>query len=125
MTQRNPVGWFEIPVKDMPRAKAFYEHVFQVKLQEQPMGELLMAWFPMAPDSPGCGGSLVKSQHYEPSNKGTLIYFSTADIPATLKRSTEKGGKTCLEKHAIGEYGFIGIFTDTEGNNIGLHSMKG
>jgi predicted enzyme related to lactoylglutathione lyase len=24
----NPVGWFEIYVDDMPRAKAFYETVF-------------------------------------------------------------------------------------------------
>lgn len=24
----NPVGWFEIYVQDMPRAKAFYEGVF-------------------------------------------------------------------------------------------------
>jgi predicted enzyme related to lactoylglutathione lyase len=28
------------------------------------------------------------------------------------------------EKVAIGEYGFIAIASDTEGNSIGLHSMK-
>ena len=29
----NPVGWFEIYVNDMPRAKAFYESVFEQKLR--------------------------------------------------------------------------------------------
>jgi hypothetical protein len=28
----NPVGWFEIYVQDMDRAKAFYEMVFGVQL---------------------------------------------------------------------------------------------
>src|SRR5688572_14268462 len=28
----NPVGWFEIYVQDMQRAKAFYENVFGLKL---------------------------------------------------------------------------------------------
>ena len=30
----NPVGWFEIYVQDMGRAKAFYEAVFDVTLEE-------------------------------------------------------------------------------------------
>ena len=30
----NPVGWFEIYVQDMPRARAFYESVFAVQLQK-------------------------------------------------------------------------------------------
>jgi len=30
--RNNPVGWFEIYVDDMPRAKRFYEAVFGVPL---------------------------------------------------------------------------------------------
>jgi len=30
--QRNPVGWFEIYVQDMDRARAFYEQTLQVTL---------------------------------------------------------------------------------------------
>ena len=30
----NPVGWFEIYVEDMGRAKQFYETVFQVSLRK-------------------------------------------------------------------------------------------
>lgn len=65
----NPVGWFEIYVQDMERAKAFYEAVF----------------------------------------KGLVA-------PA--------GGKVMREKFSIGQYGFIALVFDTEGNMFGLHSMK-
>lgn len=34
----NMVGWFEIPVVDMDRAKTFYEAVFQVKIELQDFG---------------------------------------------------------------------------------------
>jgi hypothetical protein len=30
---QNPVGWFEIYVQDMPRAKAFYEAVLALTLE--------------------------------------------------------------------------------------------
>ena len=33
---RNPVGWFEIYVDDMERAKSFYEAVLKVKLEKLP-----------------------------------------------------------------------------------------
>ena len=37
---RNPVGWFEIYVQDMPRARAFYEAVLGVTLEQLcPSGE--------------------------------------------------------------------------------------
>jgi hypothetical protein len=42
----NPVGWFEIYVQNMSRAKAFYEAVFQgqlTKLKNQAT-ENLLAW---------------------------------------------------------------------------------
>jgi predicted enzyme related to lactoylglutathione lyase len=36
----NPVGWFEIYVQEMERAKLFYETIFQLKLErlDSPMG---------------------------------------------------------------------------------------
>jgi predicted enzyme related to lactoylglutathione lyase len=34
------------------------------------------------------------------------------------------GGKVMKEKFPIGPHGFIALATDTEGNAIGLHSMK-
>lgn len=120
--EQNPVGWFEIPVKDMARAKAFYDHVFALELEEHEMGLLQMAWFPMHPEAIGATGSLVKGEGYEPSVAGTLIYFTTTDIDAALARAEEKDGRILSPKTSVGEYGFIGHCVDSEGNRIGLHS---
>ena len=54
--EMNPVGWFEIPVTDMARAKAFYEHVFALELEEHEMGPDVMAWFPMTEGATGATG---------------------------------------------------------------------
>ena len=118
----NPVGWFEIPVKDMARAKAFYEHVLGLQLEEHEMGPLHMAWFPTDEKAIGSSGSLVKSEGYEPSMAGTLIYFTVADIDSSLVRAEEKGGRILMPRTSIGEYGFIGHCVDCEGTRIGLHS---
>ena len=123
-TQYNPVGWFEIPVSDLERAKSFYEYVFDYTLEIHPMGEIMMAWFPMHENAIGATGSLVKGEGLKPSpaGSGIQIYFSTPDIELALARVKEKGGAVVAEKYSIGEYGFVGVAEDCDGNRIGLHS---
>jgi uncharacterized protein len=118
----NPVNWFEIPISDIFRAKAFYEFVFDLSLEIHEVGSLRMAWFPMEDKAPGATGSLVETASYTPARDGVLIYFSVEDIEATLKKVTEKGGTLLQPKTSIGEYGFVGYFLDSEGNRLGLHS---
>jgi uncharacterized protein len=120
----NPVNWFEIPVKEMARAKAFYEKVLDIDLALHEMGPMRMAWFPMEEKTPGATGSLVEDERYVPSSSGIVIYFSVDDISGVLEKAGRYGGKIKNPKTAIGEYGFIGHFEDSEGNCIGLHSMK-
>jgi hypothetical protein len=122
--ERNPVGWFEIYVQDMERARAFYEHVFAVKLDELPVPDIKMLAFPMSPDRPGSGGSLVKAPGQKSGLGGTLVYFSCADCAIEAARAAGHGGKILKEKFSIGPYGFIALVHDPEGNLIGLHSMS-
>lgn len=117
----NPVNWFEIPVKNLERAKSFYEYIFDLKLDLNDWDGTQMAWFPMM-EGTGSSGSLVKAKNFNPSREGILIYFSVDDIDNTLQRISEKGGKIINAKTSIGEYGFSAIFEDTEGNKIALHS---
>ena len=117
-------NWFEIPVKDLDRAIKFYEKVFDVKLSPEEMGGMKMALFPYTQDAPGAAGSLIRGKSYEPSHAGTVVYFSVEDIPETLRRINSNGGKTLMPKTAIGQYGFIAQYEDTEGNRLALHSMK-
>jgi predicted enzyme related to lactoylglutathione lyase len=123
-TKINPVLWFEIPVKDLGRAKKFYEKVFDKELTLEEMGPYKMAFFPMENGAPGSAGSLIQGETYEPSYGGTVVYFSVDDIEETLRRINANKGKTVLPKKSIGQYGFIAHFEDTEGNRLALHSMK-
>ena len=123
---RNSVGWFEIYVEDMARAKAFYERVFDVTLSELPtdMPDIQMLVFPMIDDAPGCPGALAKMEGVEPGGGGVLVYFSCEDCSVESSRVAAAGGQVVKPKFAIGEYGFISLVVDTEGNMIGLHSRK-
>ncbi len=123
-TKINPVNWFEIPVKDIDKAKKFYQAVFDYNLDLQEMEPYKMALFPMVQDKSGAAGALVQGQSYTPSGSGTVVYFSVDDIEETLRRINANGGKTVLPKKSIGEHGFIAHFQDTEGNRLALHSMK-
>lgn len=118
----NPCCWFEIPVTDMSRAKAFYEEVFGMPIDIQEMGPLKMGWFPMRDNEYGAMGSLVLGEGYTPSHAGSMVYFTVADIPATLAVVPSAGGSVLLPKTSIGPFGFIGILQDSEGNRIGIHS---
>jgi predicted enzyme related to lactoylglutathione lyase len=118
----NQVGWFEIPVTDMKRAIGFYQHLFGVQLEEHAMGPAQMAWFPMKENETGSAGSLVQGPGYTPSTDGVLIYFTVANIEDACERATTGGGRVLQEKLNIGEYGFLALLQDTEGNKIGIHT---
>jgi uncharacterized protein len=126
--KNNPVGWFEIYVQDMPRAKAFYEAVFQGALtalanpDADTFSDMEMWAFPSSMDESGAAGALVKMAGF-PSGGSTLVYFSCEDCAVEAKRAAKHGGKVFREKSSIGDYGFIALVVDTEGNMIGLHSM--
>ncbi|HUF47981.1 MAG TPA: VOC family protein [Vicinamibacterales bacterium] len=124
MAEQNSVNWFEIPVTDLGRAKAFYEQVFGVSLAPMDMGPASMAMFPMTPGAPHAAGCLIKTDGYTPSHAGTVVYFAVADIEGTLAKASSNGGSTVVPKMSIGEHGFIGQLQDTEGNRVGLHSMQ-
>lgn len=123
--ERNLVGWFEIPVTDMERAKAFYESVFKLSISVHDLGGLIMGWFPHAEEKPGASGSLVQHEMYTPSvTDGALIYFSSSDVNEELARVEGAGGEILKPKTEIGGgHGFMALLKDTEGNRIALHSL--
>jgi predicted enzyme related to lactoylglutathione lyase len=124
--KHNTFAWIEIPVNDMPRATAFYEKVFEVSLQQVDFGRMLMAWFPNAgEDVPGATGTLIKQESYVPSEEGTMVYFYSEDVKNELDRVVSAGGTIYMDKTMISpEHGFMGVFLDTEGNRVALHSKK-
>ncbi|WP_035382743.1 VOC family protein [Ferriphaselus sp. R-1] len=120
----NPVGWFEIYVQDMARAQRFYEAVFQTTLETLEANGLEMRAFKMERDLWGAAGALVKMEGVCSGGNSTLVYFSCEDCATEAGRVIAAGGQIARPKFSIGQYGFIALALDTEGNMIGLHSMQ-
>lgn len=120
----NPIGWFEIYVQDMNRARVFYQMVFQVELTRLNATEFEMWAFPSDMGRYGAGGSLIKIDGAPSGCGGTLVYFSCDDCAQEAQRVLDAGGQIHRPKMGIGEYGFIALCVDSEGNLIGLHSRQ-
>ena len=127
---RNPVGWFEIYVADMARARRFYETVLACELSVLPTPASMqaagmeMCSFPAEMDAPGAAGALVHMPGLTPGAMGALVYFSCADCAEQAARAASAGGQIVRDKMSIDPYGFIALVRDTEGNLIGLHSLR-
>ncbi|GAB5399923.1 MAG: VOC family protein [Aureisphaera sp.] len=123
--KQNTFGWIEIPVTDMERASAFYEKVFDIKIEQVNFGGLKMGWFPNAGQVYGATGTLIQQESYIPSHEGPLVYFNSEDLQQELDRIEAAGGKILQPKTQISEeHGYMGVFEDSEGNRVALHSQK-
>lgn len=120
----NPVRWFEIYVQDMTLAKHFYESVFRVKLEKLHIPGIEIWAFPMQKGRPGATGSLVRMDGVPSGGNSTLVYFACEDCAVEAARVAEFGGRVDHEKKSVGEYGFIALVVDPDGNTFGLHSMQ-
>ena len=75
-------------------------------------------------DCYGSGGALVKREGAKPTTGGTIVYFGAEDCAVEESRVEAAGGKVMQPKMSIGEYGFVSVCMDTEGNLFGLSSIQ-
>jgi uncharacterized protein len=122
--ETNVLNWFEISATDISRAKKFYETIFEIQMQEMEMAGMKMAMFPWNPEVGKVSGALVQSQMHTPGMVGTIVYLNgNPDLQNVLDRVEKAGGKISMPKTLIDEStGYMALISDTEGNNIGLHS---
>jgi len=121
---KNSINWFEIPVKNFERAKAFYETLFGVPIEVMPHPSYKYGILPGDMQN-GVTGGIVEGEGFEPSMKGALIYLHGGDdLSIPLAKVEKAGGKIILPKTSIGNNGFMAHFVDTEGNKMALHSIK-
>jgi len=83
-----------------------------------------MMSFPANMGSYGAGGALTKSPHAGPGVGGTVVYFSVDDCALEQTRVAAAGGVVVRPKFSIGEFGWVTLCQDTEGNMFGLSSMS-
>ena len=118
----NTIGWFEIYVQDMARARRFYEGVLRQQLQPLGPPELDMWSFPSTLGHYGSGGALVCNPAMPSGGNSTVVYFTCPDCAVEESRVPEFGGTVVRPKISIGPFGFVTLARDTEGNLIGLHT---
>lgn len=123
----NSINWFEIPATDLPRAKKFYETIFNCKLEDYPeMMGMKMAGFPADNMNGKVGGGICQSDFHKPSQDGSLVYLNAnPSIQTVIDKIESAGGKVVMPKTQISpEIGYMAFFIDTEGNRIGLHGQN-
>lgn len=122
---KNLIEFIEIPATDFPRAVKFYEAVCGIKLTVCDECESeKMAFFPPSDTKPGI--AISWSKDFLPSKDGVLIHLAVESIETTLERIHANGGKTIRPKTEleVEGMGYFAMFTDSEGNTIGLYAEK-
>ncbi|MEU8612025.1 VOC family protein [Actinoplanes sp. NPDC048791] len=114
---------FELPADDLDRAGTFYAEAFGWKFTGQGVpGTATVTTAPSndygRPTEPGTinGGATVRGG----AVSTPVVTVEVADIDQALARVEELGGKRVQDRTPVGTYGFVGYFTDPEGNTVGL-----
>lgn len=119
----NLINWFEIPATDFARAVAFYQAILGLEIKEVEMFDTKMGLFPT--DGKNVSGAIVKGEDYKPSADGVIAYLNGGnDLQLLLEKVEKNNGKVIVSKTQISpEMGYFGMFIDTEGNKMAVHSI--
>jgi predicted enzyme related to lactoylglutathione lyase len=121
-----PVVHFEVIGKDFEKLKSFYSEVAGWNYEEPPgAGPEGAPPYALVPrdgntnaDGIGIGGGLgVGPQDYDGH---ATFYIEVPDVGASLDQVEKLGGTKVMGPESMGEGLVIGLFTDPDGNLIGL-----
>ena len=114
----SPVVWFDMPAKDLSRARKFYAAVLSIAVTEEFPGVAVIAHGQN--DVSGC---IFKSDDVAPTDQGVLLYFNVNDrLEEAVNEAEQHGGVVVEAPQSIGEHGTRAVVIDSEGNRIALHS---
>jgi len=125
--KKNIICWFEIYVKDIHRARAFYTNVLGEKINdvvEAP--QLKIASFSTGKNSSIVSGALIEMGGTKAGDEkavNIIVYFPTDDCTASEKKVIAAGGKILKSKFPVDAPGYCSLCIDTEGNPIGFFSL--
>ncbi len=125
----NVLTFFEIPVADTKRAKAFYETILDIEMTYGADGNDEAVFFPFNPKviqatSGRVTGVLSKSERNSPSTNGTVVYINASpSIQKVIDKVEKAGGKVVVPKTKM-PAGYISVIIDSEGNKVGLHAEE-
>jgi uncharacterized protein len=113
-----PVAFFEVISPDHERAQKFYGELFGWQVAADPaMGGYGLVDTGAGEDA--IGGGIGPSS--APGDGGVKIYVRVDDLEAFLDRAERLGGRRLVPPTDLpGEFGRFAIFTDPDGNQVGL-----
>lgn len=119
---KNLINWFEIPATNFERAVSFYKSILEIEIKETEMFGTKMGFLPN--DGTNVSGAIVQGEDHQPSTYGVLNYLNGGnDLQSVLDKVKTNNGKIITPKTQISpEMGYFGIFIDSEGNKIAVHS---
>ena len=121
-SKHNRLVWFDIPVADLDRSRAFYAAVLGIAVHREKFGDFD---FCVLDHADGNGGCLIKEPASISANGGILCYLNVdGRIRDAVEQVAKNGGKVVQPTHPIGPHGFRAIVHDSEGNRIALHSTS-
>lgn len=118
MEAKRFISWVEIPAENFQRCIRFYNKVFGLDLNTMDYGDEMMACFPSGE------GAIIHAPGYRPSADGVLVSLNAGkELDYILKKIEDSGGVVRQPKTKIQAEGkgYFAIFTDSEGNRMGLY----
>lgn len=119
------IGWFEIPVADFSRARKFYEQLLDFEMHVV-IDEEKFKMGLLSSEAGTVGGAIVwHPEFYKPSAQdGPLLYLNAnPDLTTVLNKVVKAGGNIIIPKRQVSpQFGFMAVFTDSEGNRLALHA---
>lgn len=109
------VTWWELPVPDLEKGKAFYGAVFGWTFQN------FGGSYEMILTSGGDMVGALDGSRETPPGHGVAVYVNVADLEATLARVADNGGTVIDARNEVGgDMGWWAQFDDHAGQRIGL-----
>ncbi|WP_191563952.1 VOC family protein [Janibacter melonis] len=105
----------DIPVSDLARASKFYSGLFGWQIAEVPGYEGYPMW--QAPNKISGGGLAPRGEGFTQPRS----YVEVDSIEVTLAKVRESGGAVVMEKSPISETSWWAVFTDPDGNVVGVY----
>lgn len=116
-TMSHPVVWFEVMGDDGARLRAFYQELFSWKIDaDNPMRYGMID----AAQGRGIPGGVGQNEPGKKMHSGVTFYVSTKSIDDSLASATKLGGKVIFPRTKLPGGTILGVFSDPEGNAIGL-----
>jgi len=115
----SPVVHWELWSKDPAKVSAFYERVFDWKINYIPQMEYRLVNTNAAEPMKGIDGGIMKPQE-GPWPGNMAFYILVDDLAAFRKKITDAGGKILVEEQEVPGMGWFALFSDPDGRVMGI-----